>query len=161
MSAMLRQLFPYDEENNTQCLSYIDDFVLLTASPKLATNVDCLENEFIRLSWAFNSLGITIEASKTELMHFAAKRKQNGPGRRPLRFDAIHLLLPHIELHPTRRNTPTYIIAPSKELCYLGFYFDPFLSFVSHTHRYASKALVTTNNLKILGHSLGGVDPAL
>ena len=36
-----------------------------------------------------------------------------------------------------------------------------FLSFSSHTRIYASKALVTANNLKILGHSLGGVDPAL
>ena len=114
-----------------------------------------------RLSRAFNALGITIETSKTELMHFAAKHAQRGPGRRPLRFDTIHPLLPNIELHPTRRNMPTFIIAPSKEWRYLGFYFDPFLSFSSHIRRYASKALVTANNLKILGHSLSGVDPTL
>ena len=94
-------------------------------------------------------------------MHFAAKRQQPGPGHRPLRFETIHSLLPNIELHPTRHNVPTYIIAPSKEWRYLGFYFDPFLSFTSHMRRYASKALVTANNLKILGHSLGGVDPAM
>ena len=161
MSAMLRQLFPFTKRQNTQCLSYIDDFVLLTASPCLEDNVDRLENDFIRLSRAFNVLGITIEASKTELMHFAAKHTQTGPGRRPLRFDTIHSLLPSIELHPTRCNTPTYIIAPSKEWRYLGFYFDPFLSFSTHIRRYASKALVTANNLKILMHSLGGVDPTL
>ena len=56
---------------------------------------------------------------------------------------------------------PTYIIPPSKEWWYLGFFFDPFLSFTSHCKRYAAKALVTANNLKILGHLLGGVDPAL
>ena len=161
MSAMLRQLFPFGEDQTTQCLSYIDDFVLLTASPRLSTNVDRLEDDFLRLSCAFNALGITVETSKTELMHFAAKRQTNGPGRQPLHFECIHLLLPVIELHPTRRNMPTYIIAPSKEWRYLGFYFDPFLSFTSHMHRYASKALVTANNLKILGHSLGSVDPAL
>ena len=60
-----------------------------------------------------------------------------------------------------RHNIPTYIIAPSKEWRYLGFYFDPFLSFSSHCRRYAAKALVATNNLKILGHSLGGIDPSL
>ena len=123
--------------------------------------MDRLKNDFIRLSHAFNALGVTIEASKTELMHFAAKHTQKGPGRRPIRFDTIHSLLPCIELHPMRRNTPTFIVPPSKEWRYLGFYFDPFLSFVSHICRYASKALVTANNLKILGHSLGGVDPTL
>ena len=70
-------------------------------------------------------------------------------------------LLPHIKLHPTRRNLPMYIVAPSKEWHYLGFYFDPLLSFSSHCHCYASKALVVTNNLRILGHSLEGVDPSI
>ena len=161
MSAMLRQLFPFDENWDTQCLSYINDFVLLTASPSLATNVDRLEDDFIRLSRAFNVLGIMVETSKTELMHFTAKWPQNGPGRQPLHFECIHSLLPVIKLHPMRHNMPMYIITPSKEWCYLGFYFDQFLSFSSHIRRYASKALVTANNLKILGHSLGGVDPVL
>ena len=101
MSAMLRQLFPFEAQRETQCLSYIDDFMLITASLRLETNVDCLEDSFISLSHAFNALGITVETSKMELMHFAAKRKQNGPGRRPLCFNTIHSLLPTIELHPT------------------------------------------------------------
>ena len=126
MSAMLWQLFPFHEQQDTQCLSYIDDFVLLTSSPRLETNVDWLENDFIRLSRAFNALGITIETSKTELMHFAAKQTRHGPGWRPLCFNTIHSLLPNIELHPTQRNVPTYIIQPCKEWRYLGFYFDPF-----------------------------------
>ena len=50
MSAMLNHLFPFQEQNDTQCLSYIDDFVLLTASPALDTNIDRLENAFIKLS---------------------------------------------------------------------------------------------------------------
>ena len=70
-------------------------------------------------------------------------------------------MLPNIELHPLRHNTPTYIITPSKEWHYLGFFFDPFLSFSSHIKRYSAKGLVTANNLKILGHSLGGIDLAL
>ena len=84
-------------------------------------------------------------------MHFATKQQINGGGcgRKPIRFNVLHSMLPNIELHPTRRNTPTYVIMPSKEWRYLGFYFDPFLSFSSHRHRYAAKALVATNNLKI------------
>ena len=47
MSAMLHQLFPFDEGSDTQCLSYIDNFVLLTASPSLEQNIDVLEDGFI------------------------------------------------------------------------------------------------------------------
>ena len=159
MSAMLKQLFPHSENAVSQCMSYIDDFVLLTSSPRLEDNIDQLENDYIKLSKAFNALGITIEASKTELMHFAKKQDTIGKGRKPIRFHCLHSMLPNIELHPTRRNTPTYIIPPSKEWRYLGFYFDTTLSFISHTRRYAAKALVATNNLRILGHSLGGLDP--
>ena len=153
MSAMLNQLFPYADDCATQCMSYIDDFVLMTASPSLETNVDMLENDFIQLSQAFNSLGVTIETSKTELMHFATKQQTSGKGRKPIHFNCLHSLLPKIELHPTWRHMPTYIIAPSHEWHYLGFFFDPFLSFDSHCCRYTSKALVATNNLRILGHS--------
>ena len=46
VSAMLRLLFPYNEQNHSQCLSYIDDFVLLTASHSLDVNVDRLEDDF-------------------------------------------------------------------------------------------------------------------
>ena len=127
----------------------------------LECNIDVLKDEFIKLSKAFNALGVTIETSKMELMHFAAKQQNPGHGRKPIRFNVIHSLLPNIELHPTRHNTPTYIIAPCKEWRYLGFYFDPLLSFLFHCRRYAAKALVVTNNLKLLGHSLGGIDPSL
>ena len=161
MSAMLNKLFPFTNDRSTQCTSYIDYFVLITTSPSLETNIDVLEDNFLRLSRAFNSLGITIEASKTELMHFAAKQHKMGKGCKPICFNCIHSLLPSIELHPTRRDTPTYLIPPSKEWHYLGFFFDPFLSFSSHCKRYSAKALVTANNLKIIGHLLGGVDPVL
>ena len=99
--AMLNMLFPFDLNNASQCLSYINDFVLITASPSLETNIDQLENDSIQLSRAFNALGITIEASKTELMHFTAKQQSPGKGCKPLRFNCIHSLLPSIELHPT------------------------------------------------------------
>ena len=158
---MLNRLFPFSADRATQCASYIDDFVLITSSPSLETNVDVLEDEFLRLTRAFNNLGITIETSKTKLMHFAAKQYAPGRGHKPIRFNCLHSMLLSIKLHPLRRNTPTYIIPPSKEWRYLGFFFDPFLSFSSHVRRYSAKSLVTANNLKILGHSLGGVDLAL
>ena len=101
MSAMLHQLFPFTTGQKTQCMLYIDNFVLLTASPSLEENIDVLEDDFIRLSHAFSSLGITVETSKTELMHFAKKQLISGRGCKLLQFNCLHSMLPGIELHPT------------------------------------------------------------
>ena len=101
MSAMLNRLFSFDSTRATQCASYIDNFVLITSSLSLETNIDVLEDEYLWLAHAFNNLGISIEASKTELMHFAAKQQNTGCKRKPIHFNCIHPLLPSIELHPT------------------------------------------------------------
>ena len=101
MAAMLCQLFPFYDNQKTQCMSYIDDFVLLMASPTLENNIDVLEDDFIHLSRAFNAMGITIKTSKTELMHFAAKQATSEKGCKLLHFNCLHSLLPGIELHPT------------------------------------------------------------
>ena len=77
---MLQQLFPMNANADTQCMSYIDDFVLITASPSLAVNVDRLEDAYIQLSHTFNSLGITVE----ELMHFATKQATPSKGCNPI-----------------------------------------------------------------------------
>ena len=69
--------------------------------------------------------------------------------------------LPSIMLISMWPNTPVMTIPPSKEWQYLGFYFDPFPSFSSHVHRYANKVLKTAQNLRIMGHSYGGIDPLL
>ena len=50
---------------------------------------------------------------------------------------------------------------PSKEWQYLGFYFDSFVSFSSHVSRYANKALKIAQNLQIMGHCYGGINPLL
>ena len=63
----LWQLSPFDVHAKSQCLSYIDDFVLITASPSLDSNVDQLENDFIHLLCAFNALGITIDVKTSSL----------------------------------------------------------------------------------------------
>ena len=47
MSAMLQQLFPFSDDHKMQCMSYIDDFVSLMASPRLEDNIDVLKDDFI------------------------------------------------------------------------------------------------------------------
>ena len=94
-------------------------------------------------------------------MQFAAKNLSTNRGRKPLQFQVPFSSLPSVELHPISRNDPTFIITPSKEWRYLGFFFDPFLSFSSHVTRYTNKAITTVNNLCILGHLYEGLNPQL
>ena len=69
--------------------------------------------------------------------------------------------LPSIQLRSGHDRFTPVTIPPSKEWRYLGFYFDPFLSFSSHVSRYSNKALKVVQNLRIMGHCYGGLDPKL
>ena len=143
------------------CSSYIDDFIIILTSPLLEDNVDHLENAYLALTKALRKIGLQIELSKTKLMHFAAKNIHTKRSRKPLQFQIPFSHLPNVELHPIIKNTSTVIIPPSKEWRYLGFYFDPFLSFSSHVQRYSNKASKIIQNLRILGHLCDGLHPKL
>ena len=140
---------------------YVDDFILVVTSPSLATNVDKLEDRYRSIAKVFCKLGLAVKLSKTELMHFTAKNVSTKCGHKPLQFPVPFSSLTYVELHPLAINEPIFLIAPSKEWRYLGFFFDPLLSFHSHVTRYTNKALTTVNNLHILGHSYEGLTPWL
>ena len=146
-SAITRLLFPFDSTLRFNCSSYIDDFILVVMSPSLSSNVDKLEDGYRALAKAFHKLGLAVKPSKTELMHFAAKNLATKRGQKPLQFPIPFASLPSVKLHPLAKNEPTFIIEPTKEWHYLGFFFDPFFSFSSHVSRYTNKALTTVNNL--------------
>ena len=145
MSSIINKLFPYTRDNSPMCLSYIDDYVLMVDSPSLAANIESLEAAYSNISDAFCKVSLRIEPSKTELCHFARKDQLPPRGRKPIRFDCLFSSLPSITLRSTHH--PLIVIAPTKEWRYLGFYFDPFLSFSHHINRYANKSLVVAQNL--------------
>ena len=151
-STLTKLLFPFHSSLSLNCSSYIDNFILVVTSPSLESNVDKLEEAYRSIAKVFHKLGLTVELSKMELMHFTTKNISTWWGCKPLQFQVPFSSLPSVELHPLSRNKPTFIIPPSKEWHYLGFYFDPFLSFSSHVNWYANKALTTVNNLCILRH---------
>ena len=129
--------------------------------PSLASNIDKLEDTYRSITKAFRKLGLSVEPSKTELMHFATKNLSTHRRCKPLQFQVPFSSLPSVELHPLSQSKPTVIILPTKEWHYLGFFFDPFLSFSSHVNCYTNKALTTVNNLRILGHPYNGLNPQL
>ena len=113
-SALTRLLFPFDSSLHFNCSSYIDDFILVVTSPSLDTNVDKLEDGYRAITKAFCKLGLSVEPSKTKLMHFAAKNYSTKCGRKPLQFPVPFSSLLYVELHLLAINEPTFVIAPLK-----------------------------------------------
>ena len=154
LSLILKMLFP-GTNGATICLSYIDDFVLLANNVLLRNNISQLEAAFSRLDDALASVGLHFKPNKMELMHFAHKDQSPHRGRKPIRFQSLFSSLPAIQLRSLQGCFSPVIITPSKEWRYLGFYFDPFLSFSSHVSRYANKALILAEIFELWGTATG------
>jgi hypothetical protein len=74
ISLVLQYLYPHSKDSTakTQCLFFIDDGTLITASTNLTTNTETLQTSYLAILSFFTKIGLTIEASKTELKHFVA-----------------------------------------------------------------------------------------
>ena len=73
LSVAIRRVFPETmPPATTRCLFYVDDGALITASPSLQTNVDVLRLYLLLLLQALSDIGLQVETSKTELIHFYA-----------------------------------------------------------------------------------------
>ena len=143
------------------CPSFIDDFVLVINNVHLHDNVTQLEVAFTHLDEVLALIGLCFEPNKTELMHFAPKVQEVRCGHKPIHFSTLFSSLLSVSLISQCPMTAVVVIHPTKEWHYLGFYFDPFLSFSSHASCYTNKALKITQNLRIMGHCYGGIDPWL
>ena len=160
LSLILKALFP-GISGPIACLSFIDDFVLVVNNIALCDNITQLEHAFTLFKEAMAAVGLRFEPNKTELMHFTPKDQHTPRGRKPIRFQTLFPSLPSIQLRSGNGRFPPVFIHPSKEWWYLGFYLNPFLSFSSHVSRYSNKALKVAQNLRIMGHCYGGIDPKL
>jgi hypothetical protein len=114
-------------------------------------NMHILRHKFTLLADAFLKVGLVLEPSKTELMHFAPYLLDK-PGK-PLYSGAY----PSMDLGvvPFTGSTP---LKPSLLWRYLGFFFDSKLSFSSHVDYYVNKAFSTIRALRMLGNSIKGLD---
>ncbi|KAF8671546.1 hypothetical protein AX14_005690 [Amanita brunnescens Koide BX004] len=73
ISTAIKRVFPETmPPATTRCLFFVDDGALITASPSLQTNVNVLQLYLLLLLQALSDIGLQIEVSKTELMHFFA-----------------------------------------------------------------------------------------
>jgi ribonuclease HI len=133
-------------------LVYVDDGHLAVSSPTLQGNVTTLARIYPQVVDLFLRAGILTEHDKLELMHF------------PRPTSAYH----KTKTNPNPTPTPslTMIIdgaqvtlAPKAIWRYLGFFFDPFLTFTHHVKFYATRALSTVRSYPLLGNSARGIPP--
>ena len=146
----IRRIFPETmPPPTTRCLFFVDDGALIMASPSLQVNVDVLHLYLLLLLQALSDLGLQVETSKTELIHFfafelTASRRLATPHQPHLTF-TWHMK--DFDIHPVARWR------------YLGFYFTPNLDFSFHVQFYANKAFSTIRACNMLGSSVHGVGP--
>ncbi|KAF8695033.1 hypothetical protein AX14_001893 [Amanita brunnescens Koide BX004] len=150
ISVAIRRVFPETmPPATTKCLFFVDDGALITASPSLQTNVDVLRLYLLLLLQALSDLGLQVEASKTELIHFFA-----------FELTAARRLAISQQPHLTFTwRMKTFDIPPSPLLRYLGFYFTPTLDFSHHVQFYTNKAFSTIRACNMLGNSVRGIGP--
>jgi ribonuclease HI len=114
------------------------------------TNMQTLQTSYLAILSFFAKIGLTIEASKTELKHFitfnlsASRRKFAHVSQPSLSFTF---------------NGRSHTIKPVENWHYLGFYFDSFLKFDYHVKYYTNKAFSSLCTCSMLGNSTGGLGP--
>ena len=151
ISLILRVFFPWDVENDVNSLFFVDDGTFFTSSTSMTTNASRLSRTYLTLSSFFAKIGITIEPSKVELMHFIAFNP-TGPARR-----FLHKRQPPLTFTV---NGQVHTILPKEVWRYLGFFFDSFLKFHFHVQFYINKSFSTIRACSMLGNSVRGLSPS-
>ena len=150
ISVAIKRVFPETmPPSSTRCLFYVDDGTIITASPSLQTNIDILRLYLLLLLQALSDIGLQVEASKTELIHFFAFELTA----------ARHLAIAHQPHLTFTWCMISFDISPSPLWCYLGFFFTPSLDFSYHVQFYTNKAFSTIRACSMLGNSVRGIGP--
>ena len=150
ISIAIRKVFPETmPPATTRCLFYVDDGVIVTASPSLQMNVAILRVYLLLLLQALSDIGLQVEASKTELMHFFAFELTA----------ARRLAISHQPSLDFTWRGVHHEISPSARWRYLGFFFTPTLDFSFHVQFYTNKVFSTIRACSMLGNSVRGIGP--
>ncbi|KAF8662358.1 hypothetical protein AX14_007067 [Amanita brunnescens Koide BX004] len=135
--------------STTRCLFFVDDGMIITASPSLQTNIAVLRLYLLLLLQTLADFGLQVETSKTELMHFFAFEL----------LAARQLAVTHQPHLTFTWKQVNYDIPPAARLRYLGFFFTPTLDFSYHVQFYTNKAFSTIRACTMLGNSVRGLGP--
>ena len=151
LSVAIKDVFPHSSPPKpTRCLFFVDDGALYTASPSLAKNVRVLASFLMLLLKALANIGLSVEPSKTELIHFFAFQ---------LNSSARTLARVHQPSLDFTWNQESFSIKPAAVWRYLGFFFTPSLDWSYHVQFYANKGFSSVRACSMLGNSIRGIGP--
>ena len=151
LSVAIKSVFPHTfPPSRVRSLFFVDDGVLYTASESLLLNVRVLSKTLLQLLTALASIGLNIEASKTELMHFYAFQL-NASSRSLARVHQLHL--------DFTWQGHEFSVKPAQVWRYLGFFFTPSLDWSYHVQYYTNKAFSSIRACGMLGNSIRGIGP--
>ncbi|KAI6100333.1 hypothetical protein F5141DRAFT_967573, partial [Pisolithus sp. B1] len=109
---------------------------LYTSSISLDLNIAILKDAFSTITCILESLSLTIDLSKSDLIHFSWRRKEAHP---------------HIEL--MYRSSP-HRIDHSDTVKWLGVWFDSKLSFRKHVQTVTTKAHHIATGIRMLANTV-------
>ena len=151
LSVAIKNVFPHSSPPKpTRCLFFVDDGALYTASPSLSENVRVLASFLMLLLKSLANIGLSIEPSKTELIHFFAFQL-NASARTLAR---VHQ--PNLDFN---WNGKSFSIKPAAVWRYLGFFFTPSLDWSYHVQYYTNKGFSMGRACSMLGNSIRGIGP--
>ena len=137
---------------NVRSLFFVDDGLLYCSSRSLAQNTERIEKCLERVQSTLATLGLFIDAEKTELIHFPGYDKNKKTRRL-----ASLPLQPGIRVRFAIDSRDEIIIKPKPCIRYLGFYFDSELTWNAHVSFYFNRAFSTIRALRMLGSSIRGL----
>ncbi|KAF8657985.1 hypothetical protein AX14_007769, partial [Amanita brunnescens Koide BX004] len=137
---------------NVHSLFFVDDGLLYCASRKPAQNVERIERCLAAIQDTLATLGLFLDADKTELIHFPGFA--TGKGGRKLASPPSSL---PVRMKNLLSNSEVITIKPKNMIRYLGFFFDSELNWNAHVSFYFNRAFSTIRALRMLGSSIRGL----
>ena len=130
----------------------VQDAMLYCSSRSLTQNAECIEKCLEQVQSTLATLGLFIDAEKTELIHFPGYDKN----KRTRQLTSLPIQ-PGVRVRFAVDGRDDIIIKPKPCIQYLGFYFDSELTWNAHVTFYFNRAFSTIRALRMLGSSIRGL----
>jgi hypothetical protein len=130
--------------NQTSLGMYIDDGAIFACGREWSEIENAMRERYVTCVEWLTRAGLNVEPEKTELIFFKKQREKTSPP------SYIHLPIPALRTY--------YRVQSSATLRYLGFFFDPRLSWTHHVDVMCNRARASIKALQLLGNSVRGLD---
>ena len=134
--------------NNSSLGMYVDDEILFACAAEWAVVARLLRVRYSVCEEWLRRSGLAIEPDKTEVLFFQKPYERNPPPA------PLQLIL------PDREHSTYYVVRPSENLRYLGFFINRRLKWEPHVRIMCNRARASIKALQVLGNSIRGLSMA-